>query len=551
MFITDKEELKKYTTEHRIWQGIPGIEVTKGGRCFLTFYSGGIKETLGNYVMLLMSDDEKNFSEPIAVADLGADYRCYDPCLWIDPLGRLWFCWAVMPEHAEYAVICENPDADELVWSDVKKIGYDLMMNKPTVLSSGEWLFPLAVWNHNVTVMIEHATKRVQRGSFVYRSVDNGETIVEYGVADVPDRCFDEHMVLELNDGRLMMLVRTNYGIGVSYSWDRGKTWCKGEDSGLGGPNSRFFIRRLESGRVLLINHVNFKGRNNLTALLSDDDCKTWKWQLLLDGRDWVSYPDAKEQNGYIYITYDRERGGFKSSLEEAYQDAREILVSKITEADIMAGKLVDEGSYLAHIASKLGKYADAENNPYGDWEMYRDEEAVQVLLAYPKQEIIGKIFEVYSANCANVHRLDIKKLDALIAEFEENPEKNPELILKIVSLVRSANAEGAEEMPVVARIKEIIEQNIATEMSVFQIAERVGISQFYLSHLFKKVTGITPIAYRNELRITKAKIMLLSGNENMTEIAYVCGFSTASYFAERFTKSEGMTPTEYRKLHQ
>jgi len=44
---------------------------------------------------------------------------------------------------------------------------------------------------------------------------------------------------------------------------------------------------------------------------------------------------------------------------------------------------------------------------------------------------------------------------------------------------------------------------------------------------------------------------MLLSGNENMTEIAYVCGFSTASYFAERFTKSEGMTPTEYRKLHQ
>ncbi|MBE7044110.1 MAG: helix-turn-helix transcriptional regulator [Ruminococcaceae bacterium] len=61
MFITDKEKLKKYTKEHRIWQGIPGIEVTKGGRCFLTFYSGGIKETLGNYVMLLSG--EENMTE--------------------------------------------------------------------------------------------------------------------------------------------------------------------------------------------------------------------------------------------------------------------------------------------------------------------------------------------------------------------------------------------------------------------------------------------------------------------------------------------------------
>ena len=50
MLITDKNELKKYTTEHRIWQGIPSIEVTKGGRIFSTFYSGGIP-TWRNSVM--------------------------------------------------------------------------------------------------------------------------------------------------------------------------------------------------------------------------------------------------------------------------------------------------------------------------------------------------------------------------------------------------------------------------------------------------------------------------------------------------------------------
>ena len=38
MLITDKKELEKYTTDKRFWQGIPGIEVTKKGRIFSTFY---------------------------------------------------------------------------------------------------------------------------------------------------------------------------------------------------------------------------------------------------------------------------------------------------------------------------------------------------------------------------------------------------------------------------------------------------------------------------------------------------------------------------------
>ena len=52
MLITDKNELKKYYTDQRIWQGIPGIEVTKSGRIFSAFYSGGIDEELGNFVAL-------------------------------------------------------------------------------------------------------------------------------------------------------------------------------------------------------------------------------------------------------------------------------------------------------------------------------------------------------------------------------------------------------------------------------------------------------------------------------------------------------------------
>lgn len=61
MFITDKNKLKEYGKEYRLWQGIPGIEVTKKGRIFSTFYSGGVMEEIGNYAVLLKSDDGVNF----------------------------------------------------------------------------------------------------------------------------------------------------------------------------------------------------------------------------------------------------------------------------------------------------------------------------------------------------------------------------------------------------------------------------------------------------------------------------------------------------------
>lgn len=366
MLITDLISLKRFYSDQRIWQGISCIEVTSKGRIFVTFYSGGTKEEFGNYSMVIFSDDGVNYSEPILVA-FKEGYRCFDPCLWIDPLGRLWFTWAIAPEDAVYGSICDDPDAPQLRWSEPFKIGHDVMMNKPVVLSTGEWLFPLAVWNYDVrTLAPEFDSLTPEKGSFVYSSIDQGKTFTKLGKAEVANRHFDEHMVVELKDGRLMMLVRTRYGIGVSYSNDRGVTWSEGIDSGLGGPSSRFFISRLRSGRLLLINHVNFTRRNNLTALLSDDDGKTWTKGLMLDERSGVSYPDAKEaEDGYIYITYDRERGAYKKSLEEAQACAREILVARVTEADILAGTIVDENSYLKRVVSKLGEYKGSTENLY------------------------------------------------------------------------------------------------------------------------------------------------------------------------------------------
>lgn len=460
MLITDRNKLKKYNSEYRLWQGIPGIAVTPKGRIFLTFYSGGTKEEIGNYALVIKSDDGKSFSEPIAVA-YDEEHRCYDPCLWIDPIGRLWFMWSYAPEHAVYAVICDDPDADEIIWSKERVIGKDVMMNKPTVISTGEWLFPIAVWNYGVrAISKEYDSKETERGSFVYKTIDNGVSFEKIGGANIDNRSFDEHMILEFKDGCLGMYVRTNYGIGVAYSFDKGKTWTEGEDSGFGGPCSRFFIRRLKSGRILLINHKNFSGRNNLTAMLSEDECKTWKYSMILDERSNVSYPDAVEgDDGYIYIAYDRERGAFLNKLDDIYSQEREILIAKITENDIINGKITDCKSYIKRPASKLGKYALESENPFNEPSRFSVDELVEFLSEKSADNIIPFLFEIYQINCLNMHKLQSKKLDELIDCLKDEANKQKTL-RHIIRLIGSVTNFEKDNVPIVKLIKETVQNN-------------------------------------------------------------------------------------------
>ena len=549
MLITDKQELKNYADKHRIWQGIPGIEVTSGGNVFLTFYSGGIKEEIGNYVLLFRSDKSLVMGDPILAVYL-PDHRCYDPCLWIDPLGRLWLTWACAPDHATYASICNDPDAEELVWSDPRIIGHDVMMNKPTVLSTGEWLFPIAVWNGDVAEAVPKAEIPQDNGAYVYRSLDRGATLERLGGASIPNRSFDEHMILEQEDGSLSMLIRTTYGIGIARSFDGGRTWSAGEDSTLGGPCSRFFIRRLRSGRILLINHFGFKGRSHLHAMLSEDDGKTFPHKLLLDERRHVSYPDATEApDGSIYITYDRERGGFLQSLDEVYRNAREILVARITEEDILAGRIVSETSRLQIVVSKLGKYAEENKNPFGELKRLSTSALAQHLSKQSAEEILTYLFNTYPINCINLHKLDRQLLDSLIDKLRESDEKKRDALPEIIRLLRSVSDFSVEEAPVVTKIKAFLGRSYAEEISTDELACAVGVSKYYMCHLFKSHTGLTISEYKNALRIAEAKRLLVSSSRRIADIAYECGFADESYFSKKFRESEGVSPTKYREL--
>lgn len=352
------EGLQRFYSSRRKWQGIPSVEMTRGGKIFVTFYSGGENEEMGNYCVLVRGGDDGSFSEPVAAAYAGEDARCFDPCLWIDPLGRLWFFWSTMPEVKTWASVCEDPDG-RLVWSPPFAIGEGIMMNKPIALNDGRWLFPLAVWTREVCeYMMQHCPNirinmpEVESLAYAVESSDNGRTFKRLGGARSHNPSFDEHMFVERKDGSIAAYIRDKKGIAMAVSNDKGRTWGKAELTDIKNPDSRFFIRRTSSGNLLLINHVNFTGRNNLTALISEDDGATWKGGLLLDERDKVSYPDGVEsRDGYFYVVYDRERGS-KNQGEGLH--AKEILMARFTEKDVLAKEIVSEGSKLKVIVSKL-----------------------------------------------------------------------------------------------------------------------------------------------------------------------------------------------------
>lgn len=339
----------RHADSGRFWQGIPSLERTDNGTLYVIFYSGQKTEESGNFAVVMRSGDNgQNWISPwLIVEHDDPAVRVYDPNVWQDPLGRLWLFWAQSYDKYDgragvWAAVTEQPDAVSPRWSEPRRIANGIMMNKPAVLADGTWLLPCAVWA-SYPGGEDHPELQEERFSNVYASTDQGATFTRRGGADIAERSFDEHMVVELRDGRLWMLVRTRYGIGQSFSSDGGASWTSGTDSGLGGPCSRFFIARLRSGRLLLVNHVDFTGRNNLAALLSDDDGKTWPHRLLIDERDHVSYPDAVEaEDGRILVVYDRDRYG-----------QREILLASLTEADILAGRATDPRSWLQQVINR------------------------------------------------------------------------------------------------------------------------------------------------------------------------------------------------------
>ena len=336
-----------------------GIARTPKGRLWACWVAGG--DSPKAFFVLATSDDAgETWSKPRLVIDphkanLPMDRRVLVGNLWTDPAGRLWLIFdqsmGMLDGRAGvWTAVCDNPDADTPLWSKPRRIWHGVTLNKPTVLTTSEWMLPVSLDQRGGLGPFRGAFKALDplRGAHVFVSADQGTTWQRRGAVRFPNPDWHEHMIVERNDGTLWMLARTAKGIMQSTSSDGGRTWTKPSvPNGIRHPNARFHIRRLASGRILMVKHGDtmdtHEGRSKLKAFLSEDEGQTWIGGLMLDERRGVSYPDGfQAPDGTIYISYDRNRA-----------TDGEILLARFTEKDILDGCLVGPKSKCRMLISR------------------------------------------------------------------------------------------------------------------------------------------------------------------------------------------------------
>lgn len=93
-----------------------------------------------------------------------------------------------------------------------------------------------------------------------------------------------------------------------------------------------------------------------------------------------------------------------------------------------------------------------------------------------------------------------------------------------------------------------IIEKEYEKDLSLDYLSKSVHLSASYLSHTFKKATGVSVVKYITQYRMEKAKYLLDQSNYKINDVYKMVGFSDMSYFGLTFKQSFGLTPKQYRE---
>jgi len=113
----------------------------------------------------------------------------------------------------------------------------------------------------------------------------------------------------------------------------------------------------------------------------------------------------------------------------------------------------------------------------------------------------------------------------------------------------RSTMGRSTETMlPLVREAMTLIEENIEEPLSVPEIAQTLDVSQRQLERQFKKHVGCTVVQFGLLRRLQNARLLLISTDLSVREIATASGFNTLSHFAFSFGKFFGRRPSEYRE---
>ena len=113
---------------------------------------------------------------------------------------------------------------------------------------------------------------------------------------------------------------------------------------------------------------------------------------------------------------------------------------------------------------------------------------------------------------------------------------------------ISSAAEPEKQEERTITGITRYLQEHLAEEISRSVLAEQFHLNPQYISQLFKSEIGVNFLAYLTNIRMEKAKKLLLTTSLSIAEVAEQSGYGDYRVFTKVFKKSEGVTPSQYRR---
>lgn len=190
--------------------------------------------------------------------------------------------------------------------------------------------------------------------------------------------------------------------------------------------------------------------------------------------------------------------------------------------------------------------------------DMCRRIKSVNRLAAVPIIMLTAKDDHFTEAECvkAGIDAFMAKPFDATmlhdrvdqLLKYREIVRSN--LRVEGITTVKQDEVESADEK-MLANVSKVIEDNIADpDMNVGYVCDKVGMSSKQLYRMLKNLTGASPSDYIRQIRMKKAAMLLQQQKFTISEVMYMVGFSSSSYFSKCFAVQFGCTPRQYVEKH-
>ena len=148
---------------------------------------------------------------------------------------------------------------------------------------------------------------------------------------------------------------------------------------------------------------------------------------------------------------------------------------------------------------------------------------------------------------CREALKLQITDYLLKPVDYEEFGSCIDRLRVSLFERERPQEPEQAEGKTIL-QLTRFLQEHLADEISLNVLAGEFHLSAQYISQLFKSEIGVNFLSYLTNIRMTRAKKLLASTDLPISEVSQQSGYADYRVFTKAFKKSEGVTPSQYRK---